>query len=177
MTGGFWTSKSRVCVGLQDGWWNMIQRYIGSPFQVIVANEGLRPRLTPAIIMMIIINHNHSNGNIKQEFIYIYIYIIYIHMYIMIEKYVCSLFPCVFWTYFFILSWRPSASWHFCSDCKAVAAQAMYDGGYWQSTGIGRYAALAAWRYSLFFVKMKASGAMWSQCQQKGPYGGILGLI
>lgn len=27
---------------------------------------------------------------------------------------------------------------------QAVAAQAMYDGGYWQSTGIGRYAALAA---------------------------------
>ena len=29
----------------------------------------------------------------------------------------------------------------FAATCKAVAAQAMYDGGYWQSTGIGRYAA------------------------------------
>ena len=33
--------------------------------------------------------------------------------------------------------------WHiirFDPILQAVAAQAMYDGGYWQSTGIGRYA-------------------------------------
>ena len=39
-------------------------------------------------------------------------------------------------------SWGPPASDAPC--LQAVAAQAMYDGGYWQSTGIGQYATGAA---------------------------------
>ena len=63
------------------------------------------------------------------------IIIVIIYMYSTYCVYVWNTPPC-----FVVYTW-PSIPG---PGLQAVAAQAMYDGGYWQSTGIGRYATGAA---------------------------------